>query len=65
MESLIYRTNKGAIEADKHYSETGHKIELFGQQFTFNKEVERHKRYKCTKCDFESFSGEIKEKWIS
>ena len=61
MDFSIIKYNRGAKLADEHYTETGHKIEEFGEQRTVmlaNLTYDLIKHYKCTECDFNSDAGE-------
>lgn len=58
---LVLSAGDGAIKADEHYRETGHRIEVFAQKRKFQTRdremTDLTKKYKCTQCDFESFNG--------
>jgi hypothetical protein len=65
MEHLIYKDSRGAIQADAHYLESGHKIVVTGEWRECNvrgNKVVKKKHYKCTQCNFQSYAAELIEK---
>ena len=61
LQHLVLSAGNGAILADEHRTNTGHKIEVFGKRESFYTRDRRMtdftRKYKCTECNFESFDG--------
>ena len=62
MEHLIYKDSRGAIQADAHYLEYGHKIVVTNEWNKRGENIEKLKHYKCTQCKFTSHAGELIKK---
>ncbi len=59
MDITIIKLSRGVKQADSHYRETGHRIDVFGKEEALDEDYyDQVKNYKCSECDFSSISGE-------